>query len=147
MKGRAMEHRIFRYEIEMYEPIIRMFPSRYLVKTEVCFFLKRLDLVFATSGLFRLYAVEAKLRDWRTAFRQALINQIAVHCSYIALPHLLAGRLLDGEKEQFLEHSIGLIGVSHTATIVIPSVKHSCFNKQRFQMLKSEYRCRINDDK
>jgi len=69
-------------------PVEELFPAtRFFVKREVPFGLKRIDLVFKerTNGR-NMIAVELKVRNWKRAIWQAVQNcQIAAY-SYVALP-------------------------------------------------------------
>lgn len=45
---------------------------------------KRIDIVLKADG-DKLIAIEVKIKDWKTALRQANLNQFAVDKSYVAL--------------------------------------------------------------
>jgi len=126
----------FGREVEMYEAVLRLFEKFETSFAEVPFFGKRIDLVFGSRTLLSLCAVETKLRDWRNAFKQAALNQVAAQRSYVAVPEPLATRLFRNEQELFLEYNVGLIGVNDRANIIVPSTRNACFSLAHYRILK-----------
>jgi len=126
----------FRREVDMYRPLLRLFSQAGLAVAEVPFFGKRIDLLFGTPSLLRLYAVETKLHDWRSAFKQAALNQLAAQSSYIAVPLALATRLAEKEADLFRRYDVGLVGVGEAAKILIPARKNGCFSLRHYRVLK-----------
>lgn len=127
---------VFVREVDMYPALMSLFPHTPTVVAEVPFFGKRIDLVFFTSAMRSLYAVETKLGDWRTAFKQAALNQLAAQQSFIAVPTSLAQRLLARESDLFARYDVGLIAIGETASILIPGVKNGCFSLRHYRVLK-----------
>jgi hypothetical protein len=123
-------------EADLYAPLVRLFRRHKFIFGEVPFFGKRVDLVFATPSFLRLQAVETKLRDWRTAFKQAALNQLAVQHSYVALPAALAARLARQEERLFTAYDVGLISVNDEATILIPAMRNGYFNARHHRAVK-----------
>ncbi len=121
----------------MYPPLLSLFSRVGLTAAEVPFFGKRIDLLFGTPSLLSLYAIETKLHDWRTAFKQAALNQLATQRSYIAVPWKLAARLAEREEDLFYMYDIGLIGVSEFAKILILPKKNGCFSLRHNRVLKN----------
>ena len=126
----------FGREVDMYQPLLSLFYCRGLTVAEVPFFRKRIDLLFGTPSLLSLYAVETKLHDWRSAFKQAALNQLAAQWSYIAVPWRLATRLVEREEDLFRRYDVGLIGVSEFAKVLIPPKKNGCFSIPHHRILK-----------
>lgn len=126
----------FGREVDMYQPLLSLFYRRGVTVAEVPFFGKRIDLLFGTPSLLSLYAVETKLHDWRSAFKQAALNQLAAQRSYIALPWRLATRLAEREEDSFRRYDVGLIGVSELAKVLIPPRKNGCFSLRHHRILK-----------
>ena len=120
-KGRSSL--VFKREVEMYQPLLGLFSGIGIAVAEVPFFGKRIDLLFGTPSLLSLYAVETKLRDWRSAFKQAALNQLVAQRSYVAVPKSLAKRLAEREEDLFHRYDVGLIGVAELATILISPQK------------------------
>jgi len=126
----------FTREVHMYEPVLEFFTDVGIAVAEVPFFGKRIDLLFGTPSLSSLYAVEIKLHDWRSAFKQAALNQLAAQRSYIALPWQLAARLAEREVDLFIRYDVGLIGVGAFAKVLIPPKKNGCFSLRHYRVLK-----------
>jgi hypothetical protein len=113
-------------ELDLYEPVIRAFPKLDCCFTEVPFFGKHVDLVFTQHSMRTIYAVEVKLNDWRSALRQASLNQLFACYSYAAFPARIADRLAKFGSQIFLEHGVGIISVSDKPNIILPAAK-SCY--------------------
>lgn len=111
-------------EVDLYEGVIRAFPKLDCF-TEVPFFGKHVDLVFAQTSMRKICAVEVKLTDWRSALRQASLNQLFACYSYAAFPARTAERLAKFGSQIFLESGIGIISVSDTTDIILPAAKSS----------------------
>ncbi|MBA7589821.1 hypothetical protein ES708_31913 [subsurface metagenome] len=81
-----------RREDELRGPVEGLFPANeYIVKREVPFGLKRIDLIFKSRKNGQdIIAVELKLRNWKRAVWQAVHNRQIATYSYIALPEATA---------------------------------------------------------
>lgn len=64
-----------------------------------------------------IVAVEAKVSDWRRAFRQAARNQVFSHRSFVALPERVAQRALAAEPADRL--GIGVLSVSDAGEVSV----------------------------
>jgi len=124
----------------MYRPLLRLFVHAGLTVAEVPFFGKRIDLIFGTRSLLSLYAVETKLHDWRSGFKQAALNQLAAQRSYVAVPWKLATRIAEREDDLFRRYDVGLIGVGELARILIPPKRNGCFSLRHHRVLKQTLR-------
>lgn len=109
-------------EVDLYEKLIGAFPSHDCF-AEVPFFGKHIDLVFIDDSTKTICAVEVKLSDWRSALRQASLNQLFACYSYAAFPAQIAERLAKVGEEIFREHGVGLISVSDKSRILLPAAK------------------------
>lgn len=127
----------FKREVDMYQPLLKLFSRFGITVAEVPFFGKRIDLLFGTPSLSSLYAVETKLHDWRSAFKQAALNQLAAQRSYVAVPSKLAARLAEEEKDQFRRYDVGLIAVALRAKILVPPKKNGCFSLRHHHVIKN----------
>lgn len=127
---------VFNREVDMYQPLLGLFSQVGITVAEVPFFGKRIDLLFGTPSLLSLHAVETKLHDWRRAFKQAALNQLAAQRSYIAVPWTLAVRLTKREEDLFRRYDIGIIGIAESAKILIPPKKNRCFSIPHHRALK-----------
>lgn len=125
-----------RREIDLYSPIIHLFSEKKYVFIEVPYFRKRVDIVFASSSLKNLYAVETKIFDWRSAVKQATMNQLFAQLSYVALPDWRIGKLNRNIFEIFRRYQVGLISVRKDAEIVIPARRNGYFNRKHYRLIK-----------
>lgn len=125
-----------RSEADLYPPLLSLFRNKTKMFAEVPFFGKHIDLVFGTATLVRLFAVETKLHDWRSAFKQAALNQLAAQLSYVALPAALAARLAECEGTLFDAYDVGLIAVAESAEVLIRARRNGCFNPKYYRDLK-----------
>ena len=107
--------RIFATEKSLYSRVIDHFGRRQVLASEVPFEGKRIDLVFVDrNGVTN--SVEAKLKDWRGALRQATTNRLACDYSYVAIPRYRASRV---DLEMFKRRGVGLIVVDGYAEVAI----------------------------
>lgn len=134
----------FAREVDMYPALLRLFEHLNVSVAEVPFFGKHIDLLFASPTFRSLYAIEAKLKDWRCAIKQAALNQIAAQRSYIAVPKTLADRLLERESILFLRYDVGLIAVRETANVIIPANQNECFSLSKHRIIKATLRRAIS---
>lgn len=111
------------YEEELLRPLLRLFPKReYRRFKEVPLGRKRIDVwcVCRTEEETEV-CVELKIKDWRRALWQAIINFQMASQSYIALWHRYVQRA-EKEAELLRQYGVGLISVGpRSAKIVIPS--------------------------
>ena len=78
-------------------------------ETEVPFFDHRIDLYGYSRRTMKAVAVELKLRDWRKAFRQALVYQLCSDYAFIAVPRVTARRV---DVDALEAHGVGLLAVT-----------------------------------
>ena len=137
-----------RYELELYDGVLRVFRRKAHCFSEVPFFGKSVDLVFAGTALRNLHAVEVKLGDWRSALKQASVNQLFAHYSYIAVPEVLACRLCEKEMDLFTNHGVGIIAVNGTGRIALPALRSRfIYRKHRETVADTLLRTRFNKPK
>ncbi len=110
-------------EEDLLKPVLRLFPKRtYRRFREVPLGRKKIDVWCVSKREEESEAcIELKIRDWRTALWQAIINFQMAPKSYIAIWHKYAERV---EKEATLleQYGVGLISVGpKRAKIVIRS--------------------------
>lgn len=110
-------------EIELLKPVLRLFPQRnYHRILEAALGRKRIDVLCIprqSSGEF--ISIELKVRDWRKALWQALVNFQAAEQSYIAIWHKYVGAVQRSEH-LLSAHGVGLISVrAGRAEIIRPS--------------------------
>lgn len=136
----------FAREVDMYPCLLRLFSRFDSGIAEVPFFGKRIDLLFSTPSLLSLYAVETKLYDWRSAFKQAALNQLAAQRSFVALPLNLAAKLRAREADLFHRYDVGLIAVGADAMVLIPPKKNGSFSLRHHQTLKKTLRMTMQQE-
>ncbi len=79
---------------------------------------KRIDIV--GIGHEEVWTIEAKVRDWRHALRQANQNRIFGHRPYVALCHQYLGNIDEALFDRF---GIGIMGIGRDVNIVKPAKK------------------------
>lgn len=82
--------------------------ANYDVKKQVLLSQKHIDIVLIEQNTKEIFAIEVKVYDWKTALRQANLNKIACHKSFVAIWHEFAHRALQ-KKDVFEDLGIGLI--------------------------------------
>lgn len=98
---------------------------------------KRIDIVsFDNSN--KVIGIEIKIRDWRAGLRQAMVNTIACHESYVAIWHEYAGPA-ERNKFEFEKHGVGLMIIQenfNTRITCLPDSKDKqTFNKYAYEEL------------
>lgn len=85
---------------------------------EVPFLHRRIDLVAVDPSTDALVAIEAKVKNWRVAVRQAVACLLCCDLVYIALPE---SRVRAVDIDYLMEFGIGLISVGgNIATVLDP---------------------------
>jgi hypothetical protein len=123
-------------EVELYPAVLKLFAKQPHAFVEVPYHGKRVDLVFSTQRMRYLYAVEVKVVNWRHAVKQAALNQLFAHLSYVALPEEVVSRFDDRRRSIFTRYNLGLIAVSGEARIEIEAERNSFFHPTHHQAVK-----------
>lgn len=131
-------------EVDLYPAIMRLFRRRRYAFAEVPYFGKRVDLLFATGGLRKLDAVESKIDDWRTALKQAALNQLFAQRCYVALPEAVGRRLADDDRRLFSRYHVGLIVVAEDAQVEIEAVRNGYFHLRDYRRVKKVLAAAMN---
>ena len=95
-------------ERRLCDVLVAYYRGRHAVAREVQHYEKRIDVVVVCAGLNQLWAIEAKVSDWKRAVRQAVVNLAVAERSYIAMYRQNAHRVPWGYLHQ---RRIGLIEV------------------------------------
>ena len=128
------------FETSLLQPVLRHLRGRRFTRvlTEVPFYDYRID-VFGFSGSEDLtVGVELKLDKWRRAFEQALVYQLCVDLSLVALPNATA---LRADLDLFAGSGIGVISVSDSGRcrLIVPPIQSSVvrphYRNELLQML------------
>ena len=110
-------------EEHLLKPVLRLFPKReYHRFKEVPFGRKRIDMwcVCKTKESLEV-CVELKVKDWRKALWQAIINFQMAKQSYIAIWYKYIQRV-QKQNDLLKQYGVGLISVGpRSAKIIIPS--------------------------
>jgi hypothetical protein len=86
----------------------------FVVRREVPFLSKRIDIVGVQSESRQILAVEAKVRDWRKGLRQALTYRLCADEVYLALAAPYAKR---ADRGLLAEFGVGLMAVDGSARL------------------------------
>jgi hypothetical protein len=125
-------------ETTLYRPVLELFAKEQdYVFCEVPYFGKRVDLVLSGKALRTLHAIEIKIRDWQGALKQAAINQLFAHYSYVALPEAKVQALRPEQRDAFTRYHVGLISVGQNAVIEIPAVQNGYFHAAHYDVVKN----------
>lgn len=89
------------------------------VESQVSFTRKRIDLVIRSEIHDEIWAIEIKVKDWKTALRQANLNSVACNLSYVAIWYEYANAALKN-RSRFEELGIGLMIVDEN---YMPKIK------------------------
>ncbi len=117
-------------EDELRDPVERLFPDKeFIVRREVPFGLKRIDLVFKSkSDEQDIIAVELKLRNWKRAVWQAVHNRQIATRSYIAMPEGSAPHV---DRAMLRSLGLGLIVTDmKKARVLIPAQRSKYVNER-----------------
>ena len=75
--------------------------------------------------------------DWRTALKQAALNQLFAQQSYVALPEAVVRRLADDDRRLFSRYHVGLIAVGNDARVEIEAVRNGYFHLRDYRRVKT----------
>lgn len=92
--------------------------SGYIVKAEVPFLSKRIDLVGVRPKNGHVVAVEAKVDHWRKGLQQVLPYRLCAHEAYLAIS---ARRATSVDRRLLARYGIGLITVDGVAHVDAPA--------------------------
>ena len=128
-------------EEELFLPIKKLFPvRRYLIKREIPFNGKIIDILMVNKKTHRLIAIELKVKKWKKALRQAAVYQLCTSQVYIALWYK---HLNKKNKKLISKYGIGIIAVKKInektlkAEIIIPPKQLKLLNKQYAKQLRT----------
>jgi len=110
--------------------LFNYYSQNFSTKRQVRLSSKRIDLVTKCPITHEVWAIEVKIRDWKGAYYQALLNTMACDQSYVAMWHECASGAIKN-SEIFRVSGVGLIVVDekYNPTIVIPSKKRNNVNE------------------
>jgi len=86
---------------------------------------RSIDIVVATPSLGVLTSVEVKARQVAEGVRQAALNQLSVHYSYLAIPVSVADRMTNRTRGALLRLGLGLIAVGPSKAQAILRARRS----------------------
>jgi len=107
-------------EEELRLPIRRLFPAdRYMMRTEIPFNGKIIDVLLMDKKTHRLIAIELKIRKWKQALRQAAVHQLCANRVYVGLYRKYIN---ESDKEFIARYGIGIIEVKRTCKKTLKAV-------------------------
>jgi len=98
-------------------PLFRNKKSNIKWATEVRALQNRADLVYFEKNdmaIGSIFAIEAKLHDWKTAIKQAYRNKLFANKTFVALPEQYATAAISNIQE-FQRASVGLVIVKNNS--------------------------------
>lgn len=127
-------------EEEFFLPIRRLFPlRRYLIKREIPFNGKTIDVLLMDRKSHRLIAIELKVHKWKKALRQAAVYQLCASQVYIALWHK---HINETNKELIANYGLGIIEVKKIgkntlkSEIILSPKQPELLNRQYAKLLR-----------
>jgi len=81
---------------------------------EIPFFMKHIDIVCVSPDIGELTAIEVKVKDWCTGYRQAIHHKIFAENSYLAISAKYSHRVL-GHIDFFENAGIGILEIDGNA--------------------------------
>lgn len=131
-------------EQELFLPIKRLFPAKhYLVRREIPFNAKIIDVLLMDMKTHRLIAIEMKIRRWKKALRQAAVYQLVTSQVYIALWYR---HINEVNKELIGKYGIGIIEVKKNgpktlkAKIILSPKQLKLLNRQYAKQLRTYFK-------
>ena len=104
---------------------------------EVSFFMKHIDIVCVSPNLREITAIEVKVKDWSSGYRQAVHHKIFAENSYLAISVKYSHRVM--KRIDLFEHAgIGILEIDgkvkellppRLSTDIFPSYKDSVLKK------------------
>lgn len=137
-------------EKELVAPIRGLFPAnRFMMKTEVPFNGKTIDVLLLDRKTQQIIAVELKIRKWQKALRQAAVYQLCAAKVYVALWHKYIKKR---NRNLMTEYGLGLIAVrplekGFKAEIVLPPKRTGLLNRVYAEQLRGHFRTDIKRQK
>lgn len=87
---------------------------------EIPFFMKRIDVICVSSDLKELTAIEVKVKDWSSGYRQAVHHKIFAENSYLAISAKYSRRVLN-HIDLFEHAGIGILEIDGEVEELLPS--------------------------
>ncbi len=117
-------------EGQLYAPVKNLFPrKRFLVRREVPFSRRRIDVVFKDRANGReMTAVELKINHWKRAVWQAVHNRQVATYSFIALPEQACRKVDRGVLKSL---GLGLIAVNAPKAKILLEAGKSVFVNEK----------------
>jgi hypothetical protein len=81
------------------------------VYSQVPFSCKRIDVLYYSQEEREVTAIEVKISDWNDAFKQAYLNRMVSHKSYVAIYEEFANRV-EKNIEKFKKYGVGVFLIS-----------------------------------
>lgn len=108
------------------------------VKNQVRLSQKKIDIIYREKDSECICAVEVKIDDWKTAVRQANLNKLACHKSFVAIWHEYSHRAIKN-KEVFENLGIGLIVIDelYQPVVEIEPARSNVFNGFALNLISS----------
>lgn len=125
----------------MVSTVVEKFMSErnFLVFRQVPLKTRKIDLLCVSRENEDFTAIEVKVKNWKKAFRQAVIYRLGAEEAYVALWYKYAHR---AHLDLFDSRGIGLLKVNNSVQIVHPAKK----NERIQPSLKEEIKNHINNN-
>lgn len=116
-------------EVDLIAPLVKSYIEKgYKAYAEVQLSTRWIDVLLLNERTSEVIAVELKLTEWKKAYRQAKVYQIAADYVYVGMPEEYVHRAVTN-KSYFDDLGIGVLSINGVATEVIEAKKSEILSK------------------
>lgn len=92
----------------------RLYNAEMILEVGDCFIIKNIDQLFFISDII---SIEAKIKNWKDAFRQAELNYLFSSESYVLLPEKILNDKVISHNTSI--HQVGIIGINNYKNYIV----------------------------
>jgi len=116
-KKRSIDDLVFELgfnERDLNKILRRLYNAEMILEAGDCFTIKNIDQLFFISDII---SIEAKIKNWKDAFRQAELNYLFSSESYVLLPEKILNDKVISHNTSL--NQVGIIGINNNKTYVV----------------------------
>lgn len=123
-------------EKEMFSALKSYFNAKnFEVYEEVRFFSKKIDIICINKDSEEIIAVEMKVKKWKKALQQSLINQVCADKVYVAFWHENI-EAIKKCRDLFEKYGVGVLEVNSSIIPIIPAKSSPCIHEKMSGLIK-----------